>query len=98
MIGRIRQALPEQQGDGRESGRDDGGAGAGLSGVCDAHVLEADLGQHDFCIDDNTQKRRDFQSEVVRVFYMPNAGTVQEFQEIANALRTVAEIRRVFHV
>ncbi len=49
-----------------------------------------------FVCDDNTQKRRDFQSEVVRVFYMPNAGTVQEFQEIANALRTVAEIRRVF--
>ncbi len=42
-----------------------------------------------FVCDDNTQKRRDFQSEVVRVFYMPNAGTVQEFQEIANALRTV---------
>ncbi len=49
-----------------------------------------------FVCDDNTQKRRDYQSEVVRVFYMPNAGTVQEFQEIANALRTVAEIRRVF--
>jgi general secretion pathway protein D len=49
-----------------------------------------------FVCDDSTQKRRDFQSEVVRVFYMPNAGTVQEFQEIANALRTVAEIRRVF--
>lgn len=49
-----------------------------------------------FVCDDNTQKRRDYQSEVVRVFYMPNAYTVQEFQEIANALRTVAEIRRVF--
>ncbi len=49
-----------------------------------------------FVCDDNTQKRRDFQTEAVRVFYLPNAGTVQEFQEIANALRTVAEIRRVF--
>ena len=49
-----------------------------------------------FVADDNTQKRRDFQTEAVRVFYLPNAYTVQEFQEIANALRTVAEIRRVF--
>lgn len=49
-----------------------------------------------FVADDNTQKRRDYQTEAVRVFYLPNAYTVQEFQEIANALRTVAEIRRVF--
>lgn len=49
-----------------------------------------------FVADDNTQKRRDYQTEAARVFYLPNAGTVQEFQEIANALRTVAEIRRVF--
>lgn len=49
-----------------------------------------------FVADDNTQKRRDFQTEALRVFYLPNSYTVQEFQEIANAMRTVAEIRRVF--
>lgn len=49
-----------------------------------------------FVADDNAQKRRDFQTEALRVFYLPNSYTVQEFQEIANAMRTVAEIRRVF--
>ncbi len=49
-----------------------------------------------FVCEDNTTKRRDYEDEVVRTFYIPNASTVQEFQEIANALRTVTEIRRVF--
>ena len=33
---------------------------------------------------------------MVKVFYVTNATSVQEFQEIATAIRTVAEIRRVF--
>ena len=33
---------------------------------------------------------------MVKVFYLTNATSVQEFQEIATAIRTVAEIRRVF--
>ena len=41
-------------------------------------------------------KRRDYEDEVVKVFYVTNATSVQEFQEIATAIRTVAEIRRVF--
>ena len=32
----------------------------------------------------------------VRVFYLPNTRTVQDFQEVATLVRTTAEIRRVF--
>jgi hypothetical protein len=33
---------------------------------------------------------------VVRIYYVTHAQTIQQFQEIATAIRTVAEIRRVF--
>ena len=49
-----------------------------------------------FVAEDNVTKRRDYEDDVVKVFYVTNATTVQEFQEIATAIRTVAEIRRVF--
>ena len=49
-----------------------------------------------FVAEDNVTKRRDFEDDVVKVFYVHNATSVQEFQEIATAIRTVAEIRRVF--
>ncbi len=49
-----------------------------------------------FVTEDNVTKRRDYEDDVVKVFYVTNATTVQEFQEIATAIRTVAEIRRVF--
>ena len=34
--------------------------------------------------------------DIVRLFFVPNAGTVQSFQEIATTVRTIAEIRRLF--
>lgn len=37
-------------------------------------------------------------NDVVRLFPVPNAKSVQDFQEIANATRTTAEIRRVFTI
>jgi len=49
-----------------------------------------------FVCEDSTTKRRDYEDEVMRVFYAPNASSVQEFQEMANAIRTVTEVRRVF--
>jgi general secretion pathway protein D len=49
-----------------------------------------------FICEDSTTKRRDYEDEVMRVFYAPNASSVQEFQEMANAIRTVTEVRRVF--
>jgi hypothetical protein len=36
--------------------------------------------------------------DVMRVLYLANAKSVQDFQEIANAVRTTAEIRRMFTV
>lgn len=35
-------------------------------------------------------------NDQLRVFYLPNAKTVQDFQEIANLTRTITEIRRVY--
>lgn len=49
-----------------------------------------------FIAEDNVTKRRDYEDDVVRVFYVSNATTVQEFQEVATAIRSVTEIRRVF--
>ncbi len=49
-----------------------------------------------FVTEDNVTKRRDYEDNVVRVFYVQNATSVQEFQEIATAVRSLTEIRRVF--
>jgi general secretion pathway protein D len=49
-----------------------------------------------FIAEDNTTKHRDYDDDVVRTFYITNATSVQEFQEMATAIRTVADIRRVF--
>ncbi len=48
-----------------------------------------------FVAEDNPTKHRDYDDEVVKTFYVTNATSVQEFQEIATAIRTVADIRRV---
>jgi type II secretory pathway component GspD/PulD (secretin) len=34
--------------------------------------------------------------DVVHVFYLPNTATIQDFQEVATTIRTIAEIRRVY--
>jgi general secretion pathway protein D len=49
-----------------------------------------------FVTEDNPTKHRDYDDEVVKTFYITNATSPQEFQEIAAAIRTVADIRRVF--
>lgn len=49
-----------------------------------------------FVTEDNPTKRRDFEDNVVKVFYVKNTTSVQEFQEISTAVRTITEIRRVF--
>jgi general secretion pathway protein D len=48
-----------------------------------------------FIAEDNPTKHRDYDDEVVKTFYLTNATSVQEFQEVATAIRTVADIRRV---
>src|ERR1700730_8668392 len=49
-----------------------------------------------FVTEDNVTKRRDYEDEVVKVFYLQNATSVQEFEEIATAVRSLTEIRRVY--
>jgi general secretion pathway protein D len=49
-----------------------------------------------FVTNDNVTKRRDYEDFVVKVFYIRNATTVQELQEIATTVRSIAEIRRAF--
>ncbi|HTS74775.1 MAG TPA: cohesin domain-containing protein [Bryobacteraceae bacterium] len=49
-----------------------------------------------FVTEDNPTKHRDYDDEVLKVFYVTNVTSAQEFQEIATAIRSVADIRRVF--
>jgi general secretion pathway protein D len=49
-----------------------------------------------FVTQDNQTKRREFEDWVVRVFYLNNILTAQEIQEIVTAVRTVAEIQKIF--
>jgi general secretion pathway protein D len=49
-----------------------------------------------FVTEDSAAKRHDYEDEVMKVFYLTNATSVQEIQEIAQAVRTVGDIRRVF--
>ena len=51
-----------------------------------------------FVTNDNSNKRRDYQEEVVQTFYLTNTATPQELQEVATAIRGLTDIRRVFAV
>jgi general secretion pathway protein D len=49
-----------------------------------------------FVTEESANKRRDFEDNVVKTFYVTNATTVQEFQEIQTAIRTLTDIRRMY--
>jgi general secretion pathway protein D len=49
-----------------------------------------------FVTEDNVTKRRDYEDEVVKVFYLRNPTSTQEFQEIVTAVRSVSDVRRMF--
>ena len=49
-----------------------------------------------FVTQDNPTKRREFEEWVVKVFYLKNVTSVQEIQEIVTALRSVADIQKIF--
>lgn len=49
-----------------------------------------------FVTEDNVTKRRDYEDEVVKVFYLKNPTSTQEFQEIVTAVRSVTDVRRMF--
>ena len=49
-----------------------------------------------FVTEDNVTKRRDYEDQEVKVFYLKNVTSVQEFQEIVTAVRSITDIRRMF--
>jgi general secretion pathway protein D len=49
-----------------------------------------------FVANDNTTKRRDYEEQVTKVFYLTNITKAQDLQEIVTAVRSVADIQRIF--
>src|ERR1700735_3585608 len=49
-----------------------------------------------FVTEDNVTKRRDYEDEVVKVFYLKNPTSTQEFSETVTAVRSVTDVRRMF--
>ncbi|HVN07251.1 MAG TPA: cohesin domain-containing protein [Bryobacteraceae bacterium] len=49
-----------------------------------------------FVTQDSTTKRRDYEEQVMKVFYLNNVTTPQELQEIVTAVRSVCDIQRLF--
>ncbi|HEY1220548.1 MAG: cohesin domain-containing protein [Bryobacteraceae bacterium] len=49
-----------------------------------------------FVTNENPNKRRDYEEQVVKVFYLQNIQSTQELQEVVTALRTVADLQKVF--
>jgi general secretion pathway protein D len=49
-----------------------------------------------FVTEDNVTKRRDYEDEVVKVFYVKNPTSQQEFSEMVTAVRSVTDVRRMF--
>jgi general secretion pathway protein D len=49
-----------------------------------------------FITNDSQAKRRDYEEQVTKVFYLQNTNTTQELQEVLNAVRTITDIQKLF--
>lgn len=49
-----------------------------------------------FVTEDSVTKRRDYEEQVAKVFYLTNVNTPQEMQEIITAVRGAADLQRIF--
>lgn len=49
-----------------------------------------------FVTNDNPTKRRDYEEQVLKTFYLHNVSGPTEMQEVVNAVRTVPELTKVF--
>ncbi|HTB94714.1 MAG TPA: hypothetical protein VK728_17905 [Candidatus Sulfotelmatobacter sp.] len=49
-------------------------------------------------IPDNTQKRRDYEEQVVRTFYLSNVAVAQDLTEITTGLRQLLDLKRIQQV
>lgn len=48
-----------------------------------------------FVTNDNPAKRRDYEEQVTKIFYLSNVNTPQEVQEIINVVRSIVDLQRV---
>lgn len=51
-----------------------------------------------FVTQDNVTKRRDYEEQVTRIFYLQNLTSAQELQEVMTGMRTVTDVRKVFPI
>lgn len=51
-----------------------------------------------FVTQDNVTKRRDYEEQVTRIFYLQNLTSPQELQEVMTGMRTVTDVRKVFPI
>lgn len=51
-----------------------------------------------FVTQDNATKRRDYEEQVTRVFYLQNVTSPQELQEALTAVRAVTDVRKIYPV
>jgi general secretion pathway protein D len=49
-----------------------------------------------FVTNDNITKRRDYEDQVLKVYYLNNINQAQELQEVITAVRSIADIQRLF--
>ena len=49
-----------------------------------------------FVTNDSPNKRRDYEEQVTRVFYLSSVNSPQEVQEIVNVVRSIADLQKVF--
>ena len=50
-----------------------------------------------FVTQDNTTKRREFEEQVVKVFYLKNITQTTDLQEVITTLRTVTDIQKIYN-
>lgn len=51
-----------------------------------------------FVASDSTGKRREFEQQIYKSFYLPDMSTPTELQDVVNSLRTIVEIQRIQQV
>ncbi len=91
----LRSGLCGQAGQGTAE-QCDAGAGAGYRVVAGQGVLEAGDGEHYFfVVPDQPQKRRDYEEEVVKTFYLGNTVQPQDITEIVTGLRQLLDMKRL---
>lgn len=48
-----------------------------------------------FVSQDTQARRREFEQQIVKSYYLPNVATVTDMQDVVNAIRTIIEVQRI---